>query len=176
MQDALTTLLARYAALVDAQMQHVERANPETFRVEHRAHFAATIDAYLPQGRVNAIFDVGWPDGTPLPQRTRGVLPGQDYYAHGDPSEVGANFGFAIAHLAQGEVNGEQVNHVIFDVLHAWLPGDFDYNDYEIDYIAVEEDLKSFVDRFMPVSLTFDHVVRYLRQELGSLVRINPSA
>jgi hypothetical protein len=24
--------------------------------------------------------------------------------------------------------------------------------------------------------LTFDHVVRYLRHELGSLVRINPSA
>ena len=140
----------------DAQMERLERANPDTFRVEHRAQFAATLNAYLPQAQVDAIFDLGWPNSIPLHQREHGVLPGEDYYAHGDPSDVGANFGFAIAHLAHGEVNGEQMNHVIFDVLHAWVPGDFDYNDYQIDYTAVEDDLKRFIDRFMPVSLTFD--------------------
>ena len=45
---------------------------------------------------------------------------------------------------------------MIFDVIHAWLPGDYPDNNYEIDYLDVEAHLKVFMDAFMPEQLTFD--------------------
>ena len=141
----------------DEQMKRAERANPESFRVEYRGHFASIIDAYLPENRVNDIFNLGW-QGKELVHKQQGILPAVDYHCHGDPSKSGANFGWAIAHVEMGEFQetGEMVEHIIFDVLHAWVPGDFDYNNFEIDYMAVEDDLKSYIDRFMPVRITFD--------------------
>jgi hypothetical protein len=157
----------------DTQLEREERANPETFRVEYRAHFGSIIDAYLSEGRVNDIFELGWPDGTPLSMKTNGILPKTDYFAHGDPSKSGANFGFAIAHMEPGELEGEPVNYAVFDVLHAWIPGDFDYNNYEIDYLQIEKDLKSFINRFMPVSMSFDQwnsigFIHHLREYVDS--------
>jgi hypothetical protein len=63
------------------------------------------------------------------------------------------------------------VPHIIFDVLGAWIPGDYGYNNYEIDYIAIEEDLKTYIDRFMPVRFTFDQfestgTIQRLRQHV----------
>jgi hypothetical protein len=141
----------------DEQLKRAERANPESFRVEYRGHFASIIDAYLPENRVNDIFDLGW-NGKEVVPKQQGVLPSVDYHAHGDPSKSGANFGWGICHIEMGplEGTGEMVPHVIFDVLSAWTPGDFGYNNFEIDYMAVEEDMKGYIDRFMPVRMTFD--------------------
>ena len=142
----------------DEQMARQERANPESFRVEFRGHFATILDAYLSEKRVNDIFDLGW-QGKELVMKQQGLLPAIDYHCHGDPSQSGANFGWAVCHTELGPLEGnpeDMVEHVIFDVVSAWVPGDFGYNNMEIDYIAVEEDIKGYIDRFMPVRITFD--------------------
>jgi len=91
--------------------------------------------------------------GEELKIRSKGAL-GIDYLAHGDPSKSGKNFGFAIAHRVQ--VPGEEFPHVVFDVLHAWVPGDFEHNNWEIDYEQVGDELCDYVDNFMPVEFTLD--------------------
>ncbi len=136
----------------DENMQRLERANPETFRVERRSQFAMILDAYLSEGRVDQIFEP-WPSGRELLMQSQGVL-GTTYYAHGDPAKSGANFGFAIAHV---EIDpATDLRHVVFDSIHAWLPSDYPENNYEIDYLDVEADLKIYLDAFTPEQLTFD--------------------
>jgi hypothetical protein len=91
------------------------------------------------------------------------------YFAHGDPSKSNANFGFAIAHVELDTVTGFQ--HVVFDVLHAWLPGDYPNNNYEIDYLAVEAELKAYMDAFMPNEFTFDNF-----NSVGTMQRLRQHA
>lgn len=136
----------------DDQMRQEERANPETFKVERRAHFATVQDAYLNPERVSEIW-LPWPDrdGEPFIQKDRGIL-SVAYRAHGDPSKSGAHFGFAIGHREGPDESG--LYHVVFDRIHAWTPGDFENN--EIDYPEVEEEIKVWIKGFMPVELTFD--------------------
>src|SRR5690606_20932710 len=43
---------------------------------------------------------------------------------------------------------------VVVDVVHAWIPADYD--DHEVDYIAIEKELEGYVDRFLPEAITFD--------------------
>ena len=69
----------------DKNMARLERANPETFRVERRSHFAMVLDAYLSEQRVEQIFEP-WPAGRELVMQTQGRL-GIVYYAHGDPAK-----------------------------------------------------------------------------------------
>lgn len=133
----------------DEQMQRMERSNPDTFKVERRAHWASILDAYLDPNMIAKIFEP-WM-GVELQMQERGAL-GTRYRAHGDPSSVNANFGFAIAHLEGPDERG--LPHVVFDVLHAWKPED--YPNHIIDYDSVEDELKSYLDRFMPFELTFD--------------------
>jgi hypothetical protein len=85
--------------------------------------------------------------------QSHGVL-GTPYSAHGDPAKSGANFGFAIAHVEIDAATG--LRHVVFDRIHAWLPSDYPDNNYEIDYLDVEADLKIYLDNFVPDELTFD--------------------
>ena len=135
----------------DEPMRQLEKANPDTFKVERRSHFAAVLDAYLRPERIATIWEP-WPSPERIMRvQDRGAL-STLYRAHGDPSKSGANFGFAIAHVEGPDERG--LPHVVFDVLHAWLPGD--YEGHEIDYDDVGRDLADYLDRFMPGEMTFD--------------------
>jgi hypothetical protein len=147
-------------------MKQLERANPETFAVERRSHWAATTDAYLNEARVDDIFKP-WLGRTLEMQTQRSSL-SVDYKMHGDPSKSGANFGLSIAHVEQGE---DGWDHVVFDHISAWRPSDFDQNRYEIDYAVVEQELKAYVDAFVPVEVSFDqfnsvHSIQELRRHV----------
>jgi hypothetical protein len=137
-------------------MAREEQANPDTFKVERRSHFAVALDAYLNEAKVRQIF-APWEGRNPhfgppllVPQQ-RGRLD-IDYAAHGDPSKVNANFGLALAHAEMGP---DQRLHVVFDKIHHFEPQNF--QDYTIDYDMVEDWIwENFMRPFMPVTMTFD--------------------
>lgn len=135
----------------DKQMEREERANPETFAVERRAKFAAVMGAYLKKEKIATIW-MPW-HGVELEMQEKGVLR-TTYLAHGDPSKSGANFGFAVAHRVWDEDSG--MYHVVFDKLHAWIPSDYEENNYEVDYDEIEDELKGFIVNFMMDELSFD--------------------
>ena len=133
----------------DDAMRRLERANPATFKVERRAHFATVMDAYLAEERVKQMWQpVG--DQVFEPQ-TRGRLD-VTYRAHGDPSKSGAGFGYALAHVGWYDEDGHP--HVVFDKIHSWEPTDFEGN--EIDYAAIQKDIEGDIDAFYPGEVTFD--------------------
>jgi hypothetical protein len=132
-----------------------ELANPEGFRVEYRARWAMVLDAYLNPDNVDRMFEP-WPKtGVPANEgmKTFG-FPNVDYYAHADPSKVGKNTGFAIAHVVN--VPGDPLPHVVFDVIRHWEPGQFEHNNFEIDYEYLIEEFKGYIKHFMPTEFTFD--------------------
>ncbi|MGI9121186.1 MAG: hypothetical protein ACR2G7_13895 [Acidimicrobiales bacterium] len=131
------------------QLRRQEAANPESFAVEMRAQWRSSLSAYLSDTFITRVF-APW-RGAPLTHQTNGAL-GTTYVAAGDPSVSQANFGFAIAHL---ERVGD-VDHVVFDVLHAWKPKDFP--DGIVDYMAIQEEIYEFIRVFGITELTFDHV------------------
>lgn len=135
----------------DTQMQREEQANPETFAVERRAKFAAVMQAYLKKEKIASIW-APW-RGENLEMKNEGVL-SVTYIAHGDPSKSGANFGFSIAHRVWDEPTN--MHHVVFDFIHAWIPGDYPDNNYEVDYDEIEGDLKGYIVNFMPDEMSFD--------------------
>ena len=143
------------------QMRRMEAANPETFAVERRSHWAAVMDQYLNEDRIKAIWlpwpDLEQPDGTRLVlndhMRTEGKL-AVLYKAHGDPSKSGANFGFAIAHMVR--MRGDDFPHVVFDYITHWQPAHFPENNYQVDYDHIETELKGFIRNFIPSEVTFD--------------------
>jgi hypothetical protein len=141
--------LKRPIIAYDAAMRRAERANPEKFAVEHRAHWAAAMDAYLSPQRIDEMFGP-W-GGRVIQQADHGIL-SRRYVAHADPSKSNANFALAIGHVEESDENG--LNHVVYDLIHHWEPADFP--DHIIDYIAIEEQLKGYIDDFMPATLTFD--------------------
>lgn len=133
----------------DAQMQRLERANPETFKVERRSKWAATQDAYLNPVYVDRMFEP-W-QGNRLEMQSRGIL-SRTYAAHADPSKSGANFGWSIAHVEGPDEDG--LLHVVFDKIHFWSPEH--YEDGQIDYIEIGEQIGDDVVAFMPEIVTFD--------------------
>lgn len=155
----------------DDEMRKLERANPETFRVERRSYWATALNAYLNPTFVDRMWS-SWSllkgeEPRILTQQTRGLL-NRTYIAHGDPSKSGANFGWAIAHTEGPDENG--LTHVVFDVINAWKPSDFEEG--YIDYIKVMEDLCQYIDDFVPSSVSFDQfnsapLMAQLRQHIG---------
>lgn len=141
--------LKRAIQAYDDQMKQLERANPETFAVERRSRWAQSLAAYLDSTRVEEAFQP-WGERVLVVQE-RGVL-AVSYRAHGDPGRVNDSFGFAVAHVEHPQ--GERVPHVVFDVVHAWRPADFESG--RVHYPSVEEDLEGYIERFMPDQLTFD--------------------
>ena len=140
----------------DEQMARLERANPETFKVERRSHFAAALDAYLNPHKVAEIF-VPWDDrperyGPALIEPQAAGLLAISYKGHGDPSKVNDKFGIAVAHA---EIDAEGRAHCVFDLLHHFDPADFD--DGIIDYEYVDDWIWSNVIKvFYPDEFTFD--------------------
>lgn len=139
----------------DDRMRRLEKANPETFKVERRSRWAASLDAYLNPDKVDAMFGT-WGDRL-LTMQVAGKL-SYTYVVHGDPSKSGANFGFAIAHLEGPDVRG--LNHVVFDLVKAWRPQDFEPDEEgdipQVDYIAIGEEIEGYISAFYPDQVTFD--------------------
>lgn len=140
----------------DDQMALEEQANPDTFKVERRSHFAVALDAYLNEAKVKQIFQP-WTErlldfgGPMLAMQERGRLD-LDYKAHGDPSKSNANFGLAMAHAEPGPDNRL---HVVFDKIHHFEPKNFE--DHIVDYDEIEEWIwASMLSPFMPTEMTFD--------------------
>lgn len=139
---------------LDDQMRRLERANPATFAVERRSHFAASLNAYLSEARIADIWKP-WPGDRNNIQQDAGLL-STLYRAHGDPSQSGANFGWGIAHVEYPplDIDDRGLPHVVFDKLHAWIPGDFE--GHEIDYDIVRGDIMNDIDAFIPDIVSFD--------------------
>lgn len=132
----------------DDGMRKLEKANPETFKVERRSKWQATIDAYLNPERIQAMF--GEWRGETLTMTTNGVL-SIFYKGHADPSLANANFGIAIAHPEEDE-NG--IKHCVFDYIHHWQPSDFPGG--IIDYPEIDDRLWGLIKGFTPDEFTFD--------------------
>jgi hypothetical protein len=140
----------------DDQMAREEQANPDTFKVERRSHFAVALDAYLNEAKVKQIF-APWDGrneffGPPLlGMQSKGRLD-IEYTAHGDPSKSNANFGLALAHAEMGP---DDRLHVVFDKIHHFEPQNF--QDHIVDYDLVEEWIwDNFMKPFMPSVMSFD--------------------
>lgn len=146
----------------DDNMKKLERANPETFAIERRSRWASSLDAYLNPDRIKEMFGL-WHD-QPLDMKDRGSLH-IVYSSHVDPSKSGKNTALAIAHVEGPDEGG--FNHVVFDLIKHWEPGDFPDNDNQIDYIFIQKWLEEHViDAFMPNELTFDQFDASIIQRL----------
>jgi hypothetical protein len=106
------------------------------------------------KSNANFGFAIGHREDSPAP------LPSTN--GHG-PIEVGpfadfvrTNQALADAHVPSEEnkIRVSDLPHVVFDVITAWMPGDFP--DHQIDYDFIEEQFKGYIDAFMPTELTFD--------------------
>lgn len=151
----------------DDNMRDLERANPDQFKVERRSHFATALDAYLDSDKVEAVFDPweGRPEhyGPPkLEMKEFGKL-SVDYACHFDPAAVNDRFGVALGHVEYDEKGNP---HVVFDLIKAYEPADFE--DHTIDYTYVVDDLwLNVIKKFHPTSMSHDQFSGpYLRQEL----------
>lgn len=136
----------------DEQMEREQQANAETFAVERLSHWQASLNVYLRADKVDEAFG-SW-GGREIVMQSKGLL-GRTYRAHGDPSKTNANFGFAIAHTEGPDENG--LMHVVFDVVHAWMPRD--YPNGIVLYVgpgSIEEAIWQYTQDFMPGELTFD--------------------
>lgn len=133
----------------DDGLRQIEKANPETFAVERRAHWAQSLANYLNRQKIDEMFQP-W-RGEALQMGSKGLL-AISYKAHGDPSTSGANFGFAIGHsVYDADIN---MHHVVFDFIHSWRPADFE--DGMVDYIFVQQELERYALNWMPDEMTFD--------------------
>ena len=105
-------------------LERIEKRNPQKFRVEIRAQWAEVIDAYLPPGFVDQLFD---PLGDRvLDPQPRGI-PQWTYRIHMDPSKSQHNFALCVGHTEPiEESDGEVWDHVFIDVLKVWRPADYE--------------------------------------------------
>jgi len=159
------------------QMREDERQDPEKFKVERRGEFSEVINSYLDAGKVDRMFK-GVPinqgeDGEilyqPL-QTNRNVASSQyGYFAHLDPSSTTAGFGFAMGHTELFNIDGQQEEHVVFDIVQRWNPADFE--DGTIDWEPILEEVIKLCGMFSPEQLTMDQhqsswPISYLRKTL----------
>lgn len=159
----------------DFAMQRLERANPDTFKVERRSHWANVMDAYLNEIKVDQIFQpwMGRPEhlGRPtLEMQFSGPLV-IEYKAHADPSKSNCNFGFAIAH-AETDENG--LVHCVFDMLKHWEPQQWEDGIVDYDEIAAFM-VDDIANKFYPKEITFDQFNSVATiQKINKQLRHNP--
>jgi hypothetical protein len=122
--------------------------DPDAFAVEYGAQFAAGANSYLNSRTLARLVEPY--EGWDMEVQTKGAG-NRRYAAHGDPSRVGDNFGFAIGHVRK-DANG--IPHVFIDDAFSWKPAEFD--DYTIDYIDIEHQISEILSTFPVTNLTFD--------------------
>ena len=154
---------------VSEEMATEEEKDPERFAVERRAEFAKIVDAFLNPFKVDGIFEP-WPEGRELFTVTeRKMGPETIYKGHADPAAVGANFGLAIGHTEPGEDrDGNIVNHVVFDYINAWIPGE--EKDHTLNFLQIQDEIVDIVYKFRPKEFTMDqfesrHLIEYVQRE-----------
>lgn len=136
-----------------------ERADPDTFKVEYRSQWAEVMDAFLRPEMVDRAFDPAFNEevlGRVLVPNMSAVAFTR-YKGHGDPAAVGpANFGIAVGHIEEvtNPDNGFVEQHVVFDLLDAFYPADFENN--TIDWLEVVPEITSIINAFRPFEWTFD--------------------
>ncbi len=152
----------------DLPMKRLERANPDTFKVERRSHFASVMDAYLNEAKVDQVFQP-WMErpaeyGPPhLEMQVQGPL-SREYKAHADPSKSNCFFGFAMAHV---ETDADGTLHCVFDKIHHWDPQQWD--DGIVDYDEIADFLVDDIAfKFYPKEITFDQF-----NSVASIQKIN---
>jgi hypothetical protein len=124
--------------------------DPDAFAVEYGAQFASGINSYLNSRTLDRLKESY--EGWDMAVQVRGA-DNRRYAAHGDPSRVGDNFGFAIGHVRK-DVYG--IPHVFIDDAFSWKPGDFP--NHTINYIDIENQIAEFLTLFPVTDLTFDQM------------------
>lgn len=142
--------LRRAIQTYDDQMKQLEKANPDTFSVERRSHWAESLAQYLNKAKVLAAFAEEWNGQAIIVQDSASLAIA--YVAHGDPATSNKRFGWALGHRVWDEER--EMYHAVLDVIRCWDPSDWD--DHLIDYDDVMEDIESDVKVFSPESVTFD--------------------
>lgn len=149
------------------QQKAEQASNPETYKVERRAHFAEVTDAYLNSVMVDRIF-LGKPVGyeTDVEGNQNIVLQRyesnianainlNEYKFHLDPSSTTAGFGFAIAHVERfPDPDNAEIDHVIFDLVKRWNPKDFPGE--TIDWKIIINEILFYAEIYRPFEITFD--------------------
>jgi hypothetical protein len=159
----------------DDDMRQLERANPDSFKVERRSIWAESLDAYLNPDRVADIFRP-W-NGETLFVQKGGIL-SQTYAAHGDPATSNKRFGWSLAHRVwvpkideNGKDTGDGMYHVVFGNIRCWEPAD--YPDHILDYEdGVMPEIWEDVKNFLPEEVSFDQfnvpaTIGWLRKRLS---------
>lgn len=132
------------------RMKRLEKRNPDKFKVERRAQFAAVLDAYLDPDMVERMLE-------PVPWRSPSVLEAQShgrfdrrYRVHFDPGKSNANFAIAIGHTEEAPPDdlGDVWPHVIIDFLYVWRPQDYEENKFIIPYTKVMKEISDLISRF----------------------------
>lgn len=135
------------------EAQLSEKANPDKFKVERRGQWAEVVDSYLNPENVDRAFVKEYKDA-PIRMNTSGTYMYR-YFAHCDPSSTTAGFGFAIGHIQEfSDENGQNVPHVVFDVVKRWNPKDFPGE--TIQYETIVEELVKWAQVFSFAELSFD--------------------
>lgn len=103
---------------------------------------------------------------------------GFTYRSHADPSESGANFGFAIGHTqAYEEADGDVWSHVIIDKLMVWKP--HQYPDHQLPYDDILEEIGDMIEKFPTMTIfTVDQfsalpTLSRLKRRFGTKLRLN---
>jgi hypothetical protein len=169
---------------VSSIMASEERADPDAFRVEHRAQFAEVVNAFLRPEMIDRMFDPVFNEeilgNAPIP--THGAVSFMRYKGHGDPSSTGpANFGLAVGHVVEidNKETGITEPHVVFDFIDAFYPDDFydpDNPDQPgtIDWLQVIPQITELINDFRPFEWTFDqfdstYPIQQLRKNISQL-------
>ncbi|MBK5268520.1 MAG: hypothetical protein JJE47_13915 [Acidimicrobiia bacterium] len=124
------------------------RRDPESADTEWGGQFRANRHPYLTVASIDRGF--GPYQGVLLENKAHGYMHNR-YVAHGDPSRSNANFGWAIGHVESDEFGHP---HVVFDLLKAWLPGD--YPNGVINYLEVNNEILEYITAFYLRVVTFD--------------------
>lgn len=140
-----------------------EMKDPDSYRVEARSQWAATVQAFLRPEFVERGFSQHYKERE-IKTSHHGHYSHQ-YWMHCDPASTTDGFGMAMAHVEElpysdeaidmnPALEGQQCKHVVFDTIWRWEPKDFPNR--TIDYERVQSDLMNLVKVFYPHSVTFD--------------------
>lgn len=145
-----------------------EESNPDKFKVERRGQWAEVIDSYLNPENVDRAYVSDY-KGKEIKMNTSGTYLYQ-YVGHCDPSSTTAGFGFAMGHIEKfKDEMGQEVSHVVFDVVKRWDPKTFPGK--TIQYEIIIDELVKWIDAFRPVEFSFDQyysnvLIQSLRSQL----------
>jgi len=134
----------------DDDMKRLEKREPDTFRVERLSQWAEVTNAYLNPKMVDRMFEP-FKDNEGELREIEQVFEGRfniTYYGHCDPSKSGANTASMLCHVEKiaDPEDGEEWYHVIVDWMKVWDPQDYD--DHQIDYEIIEEELVDILCAF----------------------------